>query len=63
MNNDYLKNWIDKNKLYIEGITVMNATIDLEENENILNDESQKIRIILIRKNMSFKYQINKLLK
>jgi len=42
MDNDYLKNCIDKNNIYIEGITVMNATIDSEENENILNDESQK---------------------
>jgi hypothetical protein len=40
MDNDYLKNCIDKNKIYIEGITVMNATIDSEENENILNDKS-----------------------
>ena len=41
MDNNYLKHCVDKNKIYIESITVMNATIDSEENENILNDESQ----------------------
>ena len=41
MANDFFKNCIDNNKLYTEGITLMDAIIDSEENENILNDESQ----------------------